>query len=165
MIRKIGHLKDYWEKINGVIIPDNDIITIVEDYKENRLFFPFSRLFKIERKDIPKEVRFNMIQNAKKELYQILKEQKEYLKTYSPSIEILLLQQVIPKFYDLAAYPMYVKFAGNKSIEIKRNERNPYQLNFIPQELLKSGRYNPIAGKFDFILIPIVPTDLSLMED
>ncbi len=35
--KKDWTLKDYWEKINGVVIPDNDIITIVEDYKENRL--------------------------------------------------------------------------------------------------------------------------------
>lgn len=62
-------IKDYWEKINGVIIPANDIITIVEDYRENRLFFPFSRLFKNEKKDIPRELRFTMIQNAKKELF------------------------------------------------------------------------------------------------
>jgi len=40
-------------------------------------------------------------------------------------------------FEHFIKYPIYVEFANNKSIEIKRNDKNYYQLTKIPQELLK----------------------------
>lgn len=74
-------IKDYWEKINQIIIPEIDLITVVEDKNERKLFFPLSRLFKNEKIDIPKEQRVEAIQIAKKKLSEILEEYKtQFLK-------------------------------------------------------------------------------------
>ncbi len=160
-------IKDYWEKINNIEIPADDLITIVRGYNEKKLFFPLSRLFKNEKKDVPREDRFMAIQNAKKELYNASKIKKDLIASYSPSIAIVLSEQLVPKFFDLMSFPLYIEFAEGKTIQIKRNEANPYLLDRIPQELLKSksNQYHPIAGKFQFIIIPIIPKDISPIED
>lgn len=159
-------LLDYWEKINEVSIPENDLIAIVQDKRETKLFFPLSRLFKNEIEDISKTERANGIQQAKQELYKILEEQKSRLKAYSSLIDILLLDQVVPKYFDLASYPMIIQFADNRTIQIQRDKTNFDKLDQIPQELLKSysKNYKPIAGQFDFMIIPIIPSDLSPRE-
>lgn len=157
------NINEYWEKINDVKLPEYDRITIVEDKNEKQLFFPLSRLFKGVKKDIPRDLRFNSIQNAKQELQAILTENKQRLVHYSPSIEILLLERIIPRYHDLAKYPIHIEFAENKTVQIERDVKNPYRLDRIPQELLK-GMYGPIAGKFNFLIIPIVPKNLKTNE-
>ena len=156
-------IKDYWNKINEIDIPDNDIITIVEGNNEKRLFFPFTRLFKVKNLEIPKHIRYEAIQNAKEELLKILETSMEKLKNSTPTVEILPLRQVTPKYLDLTINPMIIEFANEELVKIERNQNDPNKLNRIPQELLKdkSGVYQPLAGKFDFLLIPIIPDDLS----
>ena len=159
-------IKDYWEKINQVDIPESDLITVVEDRNEKKLFFPLSRLFKNEKIDIPKAQRVEGIQAAKEELLQILKEYKNLLNPYAPAIQIIPLEQIIPKYYDLTKYPIVIEFANGKTISINRKLKDPNKFDSIPQELLKdkSNAYQPIAGKFNFYIIPIVPDDLSSRE-
>ena len=159
-------IKDYWEKINQIIIPENDLITVVEDKNEKKLFFPLSRLFKNEKKDIPKEQRVEGIQVAKKELSVILEEYKNQLRTYSPIIEIISLEQIIPKYFDLTENPIVIEFAEGKTVSIMRDINDCNKFDSIPQELLKnkSNICKPIAGKFNFYIVPIIPDDLSSKE-
>ncbi len=159
-------IKDYWEKINQIIIPDNGLITVVEGKNEKKLFFPLSRLFKNEKKDIPMEQRVEGIQVAKKELSVILEEYKTQLKTYSPIIEIIPLEQIIPKYFDLTENPIVIEFAEGKTVSIMRDINDCNKLDSIPQELLKnkSNIYKPIAGKFNFYIVPIIPDDLISRE-
>lgn len=159
-------IKDYWDKINDVNIPENDAIAIVENKSEMKLFFPLSRLFKSEKREVAREIRFKAIQNAKKELFDILEKRKNQLKNYSHTISVISSEQITPRFFDLIKYPIYVEFAEEKLVQIKRDERDCNKLNCIPQELLKDrdDLYKPIAGKFNFLIIPIVPDDLSNRE-
>lgn len=159
-------VRDYWEKLNGIVVPENDLITIVEARNDKRFFFPFSRLFKSELADVPKELRFNAIQKAKQELQIIIYRYQTQLVKYRPKIEFLPLSQIVPRYFDLTLDPMVVEFAEGKTVKVKRDQSDPSQLNLIPQELLKeySGNYKPLAGMFEFLLIPIVPDDLNQDE-
>ncbi len=159
-------IKDYWGKINQVIIPDIDLTTVVEDKNEKKLFFPLSRLFKNVKTDISKEQRVKGIQVAKKELSDILEEYKTQLKPYSPIIEIIPFEQIIPKYFDLTENPIVIEFAESETVSIKRDINDCNKFDSIPQELLKnkSKVYKPIAGKFDFYIVPIIPDDSSSRE-
>jgi hypothetical protein len=159
-------IKDYWDKISDVNILENDVIAIVENTNEMKLFFPLSRLFKSEKKEVTREIRFKAIQSAKKELLDVLEKRKNQLKSYSHTISVISLEQITPRFFDLAKHPIYVEFAEEKIVHIKRDEIDCNKLNHIPQELLKdrSDLYKPIAGKFNFLIIPIVPDNLSNRE-
>jgi len=159
-------VKDYWEKISGIIVPENDLITIVEARNDRRFFFPLSRLFKSELADVSKELRFNAIQKAKQELQKVIEKYRTQLVKYSPKIEFLSLSQIVPRYFDLTLDPMVVEFAEGITEKVERDRGNPSQLNLIPQELLKeySGKYKPLAGMFEFLLIPIVPNDLNQYE-
>ncbi len=159
-------LQDFWEKINDIKISGNDNIALVEDRNEKKFYFPQSRLLTMIKEDIPKEKRFMAIQKAKLELLKILKDTKNMIDKISCPLEIILLKQLRPKFYDLVKYPMFVEFANGVELELKRKGDDPYLLSNIPQELLKfnSNKYLPIARAFDFNIIPIIPSDSSSDE-
>jgi len=66
------------------------------------------------------------------------------------------MEELVPEYIDLMKYPIEVEFAHNKSIKLARNKSDFYKLNQIPQEIMKRDKsYEPIAGKYPFLIVPI----------
>ncbi len=156
---------DLWTEINEIKLDRNDNIAIVSvgtDFRAKKFFFPKSRLF-IPKPYIPEKTeRANDIQKVKEELYKMLKQRQEILEKLKTSLKIILLEEVIPRYYDLMKFPFEIEFK-NKIFNLQRKEDDKYYLNYIPQELLKSD-YLPLAGKFEFAILSILPKNLTKKE-
>jgi len=156
---------DYWAVLQKIDISKEDKISIVSlasKFKENILLYPSSKLFIQEKEDILKTTRFNALQDIKRETYKKLKEMKSILSEINAPINILLLQELIPEYIDLMKYPFVVEFANEKELELRRDQNDPTLLEEIPQEFMRiTDGYAPLAGKYNFLLLPIVPNDLT----
>lgn len=159
---------DYWAVLQKIDISKEDKISIVSSaskFKENILLYPSSKLFIQEKEDILKTTRFNALQDIKRETYKKLKEMKSILSEINAPINILLLQELIPEYIDLMKYPFVVEFVNEKELELRRDQNDPTLLEEIPQEFMRiTEGYAPLAGKYNFLLLPIVPNDLTKDE-
>lgn len=158
-------LEDLWRELSKIPLPKNDkiaIVTNISKYRAKELYFPASRLF-ISKSYIPsKAERAKDIQEVKKELLALLENVSKKIEKLNIPLEIVLLHEVIPKYYDLMEAPFIIQFAEGKEVELKRKKTNPYYLNLIPQELLKNDQgYKPIAGKFNFSIIFLLPDNMD----